>query len=142
MPKFVLTDSCFWLGLVDPTDQHHQRAQDWADIVDQQRATLLLPWPCLYESVSTRLVRSRSRTLALEQLLKRPAITFLNDTAYRDTALEEVFNSARVGRSYALADSVIREIIKDVNLRVDYLLTFNASDFQDVCQMRRIELVG
>lgn len=142
MAKFVLTDSCFWLGLVDPTDQHHERAQQWTDIVDQEGATLLLPWPCLYESVSTRLVRSRSRTLELEQFLKRPTTKFLNDASYRDVALEEVFNAARTGRSYALADSIIREMLKDVNLRIDYLLTFNVADFQDVCQARRIELVG
>lgn len=142
MAKFVLTDSCFWLGLVDPTDQHHVKAREWADIVDQEGAVLLIPWPCLYESVSTRLVRSRSRTLELEQLLKRPTIRLLDDSGYRDNALEEVFNAVRVGYSYALADSVIREMLKDINLRIDYLLTFNAGDFQDVCQARRIDLAG
>ena len=142
MAKFVLTDSCFWLGLVDPTDQHHARAQEWADVVDQEGATLLIPWPCLYESISTRLVRSRSRTLELEQLLKRPTTKLLDDSDYRDSALEEVFNAARTGYSYALADSIIREMLKDINLRIDYLLTFNTVDFQDVCQARRIDLVN
>lgn len=142
MAKFVLTDSCFWLGLVDPTDQHHQSALEWADIVDREGMMLLLPWPCLYEAVSTRLVRSRSCTLQLEQLLKRPTIRLLDDLTYRDTALEAVFDTARVGHSYALADSVIREMLKDIDLRIDYLLTFNAPDFADVCQARRIELVG
>ena len=143
MAKFVLTDSCFWLGLVDPTDQHHQDALEWADFVDTEGAVLVLPWPCLYESISTRLVRNRGRTLEFEKILKRPTIHLLDDLAYRDAALEAVFESSRrVGHSYALADSVIREMLKDVNLRIDYLLTFNAPDFADVCQARRIELVG
>lgn len=142
MAKYVLTDSCFWLGLLDPADQHHQDAVEWADFVDTEGAILLLPWPCLYESVSTRLIRNRSRTLEFEQLLKRPAILLLDDVAYREAALEAVFDTARVGHSYALADSVIREMLKDINLRIDYLLTFNSGDFQDVCQLRRIELVG
>jgi predicted nucleic acid-binding protein len=142
MAKFILTDSCFWLGLVDPTDQHHRSALEWADFVDIEGAILLLPWPCLYESISTRLIRSRSRTLALEQLLKRPTIRLLDDLTYRDAALEAVFETARVGHSYALADSVIREMLKDIDLRIDYLLTFNPADFQDVCQARRIELMG
>lgn len=142
MAKFVLTDSCFWLGLVDPADQHHQSALDWADLVDHEGMVLLLPWPCLYESVSTRLVRSRSRTLQLEQLLKRPTIRRLDDLTYREAALEAVFDTARRGHSYALADSVIREMLKDINLCIDYLLTFNAADFADVCQAQRIELVG
>lgn len=142
MAKYVLTDSCFWLGLIDPTDQHHQSAVEWADIVATEGAILLLPWPCLYESVSTRLVRHRGRTLEFEQLLKRPAVEFLDDASYRDAALEAVFDTARTGRSFALADGVIREMLKDINLRVDYLLTFNGADFADVCQVRRIELVG
>lgn len=66
MAKYILTDSCFWLGLVDPTDQHHQNALAGADLVDAEGAVLLLPWPCLYEAVSTRPIRSRNRTLELE----------------------------------------------------------------------------
>ena len=142
MPKYVLTDSCFWLGLIDPTDQHHQNAVEWAEVVDSEKVILLLPWPCLYESVSTRLVRHRGRTLEFEQLLKRPTIAFLDDANYRDAALEAVFDTARTGHSFALADGVIREMLKDINLRVDYLLTFNGADFADICSVRRIELVG
>lgn len=142
MAKVVLTDSCFWLGLLDPTDQHHQSAVEWADVVDTYGAILLLPWPCLYESVSTRLVRNRGRTLEFEQMLKRPTIVRLDDASYREAALEAVFDAARTGHSFALADGVIREMLKDVNLRVDYLLTFNGRDFADVCLARRVELVG
>ena len=143
MPKYVLTDSCFWLGLIDPTDQHHQNAVEWAEVVDSEKVILLLPWPCLYESVSTRLVRHRGRTLEFEQMLRRSSIRLLDDLTYREAALEAVFDSARrVGHSYALADGVIREMLKDINLRVDYLLTFNGADFADVCLRRQIELVG
>lgn len=143
MAKFVLTDSCFWLGLVDPNDQHHGAAVEWADTVTAEAAILLLPWPCLYESVSTRLVRNRARTLEFEQLLKRPVVQLLDDRNYRDAALDAVFAASQTrGRSYALADSVIREMLTDVDLRIDYLLTFNTADFEDVCQARRIELIG
>ena len=143
MASVVLTDSCFWIGLADPADQHHQKALDWADFVDTEAAIMLLPWPCLYESVSTRLVRSRRRTLEFARLIKRPEVLLLDDAPYRNAALNAVFDSARIfGHSYALVDSVLREMIKDSNLRVDYLLTFNAADFEDVCQARRIELIG
>ncbi len=143
MAKFVLTDSCFWLGLVDPKDQYHDAAVEWADSVTAEAAILLLPWPCLYESVSTRLVRNRARTLEFEQMLKRPNVQFLDDTDYRVAALENVFAASQsIGRSYALADSVIREMLTDTNLRIDYLLTFNTADFADVCQARRIEMIG
>ena len=33
-------------------------------------------------------------------------------------------------------------MLRDINLRIDYLLMFNGRDFADVCQARRIELVG
>jgi hypothetical protein len=104
---------------------------------------LLLPWPCLYEVISTRLVRRRDRTLQFEQFIKRPQIQRLDDIQYRDAALDAVFEAAQLtGRSHALVDGDIREILKDINLRIDYMLTFNSNDFQDVCQARRIELVG
>ena len=142
MPKYVLTDSCFWLGLVDPRDQHHSSARALDEIISAEQHTVLLPWPCLYESISTRLIRNRTHTLKFEHLLKRPPVRLLDDTGYRNAALSAVFAASHIGQSYALADGVIREMIKDRNLRIDYLLTFNAADFEDVCQARRIELIG
>ncbi len=143
MASVVLADSCFWLGLADPTDQHHQNALDWASFVDAEAAVVLLPWPCLYEAVSTRLIRSRRKTLEFAQRIKRPKVTLLNDAPYRDAALETVFDSANLlGYTHSLADTVLREMCKDPTLRIKYLLTFNAPDFADVCQARRIELIG
>ena len=135
MAKVVLTDSCFWLGLVDPSDQHHSSALEWADVVDSEGAILLFPWPCLYEVISTRLVRRRDRTLQFEQFIKRPQIQRLDDIQYWDAALDAVFGAAQLtGCSHALVDGIIREILKDINLRIDYMLTFNSNDFQDVCR--------
>jgi hypothetical protein len=126
-------------GLVDPNDQHHDRSKIAFDLLESD--TLLLPWPCLYETISTRLVRQRERLLAFESFLKNPAISMIDDAPYRDSALIDVFDSSRqFGHSFSLTDSVIRNILRNVNIRIDYLITFNDKDFQDVCAARGIEI--
>ena len=140
MSKIILTDTCFWLGLVDPRDQYHEMSNTIADVIEGHQ--IVFPWPCLYETISTHLTRRREQLLYLEKLIKKPEITLLDDTEYKDNALEEVFNSNRLGFTYSLTDSVIREILKDINVRVDYLVTYNNRDFEDICQKRQIEILN
>lgn len=140
MPKIVLTDTCYWLGLLDPTDQHHDRSLSIASMLKNH--TIIFPWPCLYETVSTRLARNRERTLLLERFLSNPTVELLEDDPYKKSALFHVFECSRIlGYTFSLTDSVIREIIKDINVTVDYLVTFNNRDFLDVCAHRRIEII-
>jgi predicted nucleic acid-binding protein len=141
MSKIVLTDTCFWLGLVDPTDQYHKMSNAVAELINGYQ--ILFPWPCLYETISTHLTRRRERVLYLEEFIQKPDIVLFDDANYKSNAIAEVFNLNRVaGFTYSLADSVIREILKDKNVKVDYLVTFNDSDFQDICQLRQIEIVN
>lgn len=140
MSKIILTDTCFWLGLVDPRDQYHEMSNTIADVIEGHQ--IVFPWPCLYETISTHLTRRREQLLYLEKLIKKPEITLLDDTEYKDNTLEEVFNSNRLGFTYSLTDSVIREILKDINVRVDYLVTYNNRDFEDICQKRQIEILN
>ncbi len=140
MSYVVLTDSCFWLGLTDTADQHHDAAISIAELIEGQQ--IILPWSCLYEIISTRLVRNRVRLLYLERLMKKPSVVLFDDTGYRQIALNEVFILNRLGFTYSLTDSVIREILKDINVRVNYLVTFNNKDFQDICQQRQVEILS
>jgi predicted nucleic acid-binding protein len=140
MSKIILTDTCFWLGLVDPRDQYHEMSNTIADVIEGHQ--IVFPWPCLYETISTHLTRRREQLLYLEKLIKKPEIILLDDTEYKDNALEEVFNSNRLGLTYSLTDSVIREILKDINVRINYLVTFNNRDFEDICQKRQIEILN
>jgi len=141
MAKTVLTDTCFWLGLVDPTDQYHQMSNAVAELIDGYQ--IIFPWPCLYETISTHLTRRRERLLYLEEFIKKPEIILFDDTTYKTNALEEVFLlNKTAGFTYSLTDSVIREILKDINIRINYLVTFNNNDFEDLCQLRQIEIVN
>ena len=137
MNKIVLTDTCFWLGLIDPTDQFHSFSMSIAEIIEENK--IIFPWPCLYETISTHLTRRRERLLLLEEIISKPNIIFLDDNDYKSEALKQVFQFNRlIGFTYSLTDSVIREILKDINVRVDYLVTYNVRDFKDVCDQRYI----
>lgn len=141
MAKIVLTDTCFWLGLVDPKDQYHEISNGIAEMLDGYQ--IIFPWPCLYETVSTHLSKRRERLVFFEGYIKKPEIVLFDDNIYKGTALQEVFNLNRLaGFTYSLADSVIREILKDINVKVNYLVTFNDRDFADICQIRQIEIIN
>ena len=141
MAKIILTDAGFWLGLVDPKDQFHESSNTIAEMIEGYN--ILFPWPCLYETISTYLVRRRERLLYLEKFIKRPNIFLFDDKDYKLTVLEEVFQLNRIsGFTYSLTDSVIREILKDINVKVNYLVTFNDEDFKDLCSMRKIEIIN
>lgn len=75
-----------------------------------------------------------------ESLIKQPNINFIDDLIYKNDALEYTFEYSKVGKRYSLVDSVIREILKDSNVKIDYLITFNDVDFIDLCQIRKIEI--
>lgn len=140
MSKVILTDSCFWIGLLDSSDQFHEAASSLAELIQPHK--ILLPWPCLYEILSTRLARKRERILHFEELIRKPNIELLDDSGYRLEAFDQLLSfNKNVGFTFSLADSVIREMIKDVNIKVSYFETFNSKDFLDVCHQRRIEIL-
>lgn len=140
MAKRVLTDTCYWLGLINPDDQHHEDSNTISDLLGH--CEVVIPWPCLFETIATRLIRRSDRLLLFERLIKNPSVTLFDDNKYRDLALSSVFESGRriQGASFSLTDSIIREIIKDIDVRIDYFITFNNRDFQDVCDKRKIPI--
>ncbi|MCC6550057.1 MAG: hypothetical protein IT279_08315 [Ignavibacteriaceae bacterium] len=143
MNKNILTDSGYWLGLLDSKDQYHNASNEIADMIDGNK--IIFPWPCLYETISTRLARRKDQLIQLEKTIFNPSrgsIYLINDNDYKEEALKQVFYQNRfLGKSYSLTDSVIREILKDINVKIDYFITFNSDDFRDICSQRDIELI-
>lgn len=141
MNKIILTDTCFWLGLVDPKDQFHSTSLAIAELLEGNK--ILFPWPCLYETISTHLTRRREQLLYLEEIISKSNIILFRDDDYKEEALKQVFLFNRTGGfTYSLTDSVIREILKDVNVKVNYLVTYNLPDFQDICNQRLIDIIN
>ncbi len=138
MSKYILTDTCFWIGLVDPTDQYHEKSKEILETIEEFK--IVIPWPCLYETICTHLTRRRERLLYFEEIIKKENIYLVSDEIYKENGLDEVFETMKSqGFTFSLVDSVIREMLKNINLKIDYFVTYNESDFADLCQKRKIE---
>lgn len=141
MPN-TLVDTGVWLSLVDPSDTAATRPEVDAvdDLLEDHR--IVLPWPVGFETLRTKLARKRLAMLALERRLKSPHVEWVDDQPYRADALEMTFEAAiRGGRALSMVDCLMRLMLDDVNLRIDYFATWNGRDFEDVCQPRGIAIL-
>lgn len=136
--RTVLVDSGYFFALFNEKDQHHEEAigkQGWLEDL-----LIVVPWPILYETVNTRLVRRPSDVEQFERILRKSEL--LDDFKYRKNVYVE-----RDGRfefrhkSISLVDSVICEILDDTNVPIDAILTFNSRDFQKICRVKDIEIL-
>jgi predicted nucleic acid-binding protein len=139
MAKYVLFDSCFWFAFYDAGDEHHEEALILAD--DLSLDSFVLPWPCLYETLNTRFIKHTLWSKSFQGLLRQRNVRVLEDEPYREAALASVFD-VRTGLRLSLVDAVIREMLADLSLRLDAMVTFNARDFTDVCAKRGIDIIG
>jgi predicted nucleic acid-binding protein len=133
----ILVDTAFWIAWLDPRDQHHHEAlakENW--LTDAQ---IMVPWPIVYETVRTRLVRRPEKLLQLDRVLKRPQVNLVDDSDFRADAYDlTVEYAAHRKRSISMVDMLCRLLIEDVNTRIDAMLTTNPEDFRDVCQRRGV----
>lgn len=136
--KTILTDTGFWYAFYDTRDPHHEQAERNGDVLET--STVLLPWPCLYETFNTRFVKNTIAVKRFEALLRQAHVVRLSDEPYREAALDAVMTTA-ASRSMALVDMVIRLILDDTNVRKHGLLTFNHRDFSDLCRKHQIEML-
>jgi hypothetical protein len=138
--EILLSDSGFWIGLFDKSDEHYEPAGKKADYLELTQ--VLIPWPCLYESLSTRMMKNRVVAAEIESLLARENVRFVDDLPYRDGAVQASLSLAKVGkRKLSVADIVIRRMLDDDKLRTKYFITFNTGDFVDICKQRGIVML-
>jgi predicted nucleic acid-binding protein len=142
MAKYILTDTGYWIGLLDSRDEFHEKSIIISELLEGNN--IVIPWPCLYETINTRLTRRKTELAQFENILKDPRIIYIDDNSYKSLAIEKVFerNNNYSEGAHSLVDSVIREMLLDVNLKIDYLATFNERDFQDICIKRNIEILS
>ncbi len=140
MPR-VLVDTGVWIRLFDRRDGPRDR-EDVEALFDLVRAhTIVLPWPIAFETLRTRLMRNRIAASLLEREMKAPNISFLDDRDYRDEAFKMAVDSPRSGRALSMVDCLLRLVMDDRNVKIDYLATYNDADFYDVCARRRITMI-
>jgi predicted nucleic acid-binding protein len=85
----ICVDTGFLLGLYVESDQYHQQAQRcFLDYFEVAPNRLILPWPILYETVSTRMVRNRPAMYRMEsdwkRLSRQRRLVLLPDERLRD----------------------------------------------------------
>ncbi|MCP3166977.1 hypothetical protein [Myxococcus qinghaiensis] len=146
----VCVDACFLIALYDSRDGLHGVAEAlFEKLFDSATHELVIPWPILYETVSTRMAR-RSDSLGLmerdlKRLRQRNRLSMLFDRKMREQALGECFEELKKqGGSYralSLVDRVVRLMLLNPKNRLHALITFNRGDFEDVCRSRKIQLI-
>ena len=138
-PKFILADTCFWYALFTKNDQYHSSAISFYN--KTEKSNFILPWPILYEVIDTSFIKNTIGFGNFIRILKYPNYIRLDDRKYRDSALEKVeIYSTKNRRNISLVDSVLREILKDTNVKVDFFITYNQKDFVDTIDWSRTEI--
>ncbi len=143
--KYLLTDSGFWIALLDKQSNvlQHETAVSIIELVERNKFTVLIPWPTLYEFVNTRLARRQKQLFQFEDYLQKPNIQLLDESEYRELSLKKAFQQAKFGfLTHSLVDSVIRGILEDKKVRIDFFATFNQRDFEDVCLKRKVQILN
>lgn len=143
-PKIILVDSAFFFALFHPKDTYHKKAIEKQKWLDGFR--IVVPWPILYETINSRFVMSPEVIRSFENIMRQPHTNRLDDSKYREEAYEETLALAKRGykRGYgaiSLVDSVLHAILKDVNVRISAMLTFDHRDFVPICASRNIEIL-
>ena len=134
----ILIDSGFWLGLYDQQDQWHNQAKAVAHKLTFHQ--WLLPWPTLYETLSTRFVKKSHQVEKFMAELNNGNHQKIDHAKYRESALSQATFYVLQGRTLSLVDLVLRQMLFDETLHIKAIVTFNPRDFSDVCHRQGIQL--
>ncbi len=141
MKKYILIDSGYWFGLFDKNDSYHKSANVIADLIIDHK--IIVPYPSMYEVLNSKFIKDKQRLTQFEEAMRSENVEFILDEGYRENALINTFSIHRKSvPKISLVDSIIREIIKDINIKIDFLVTFNEKDFKDVCDIRKIDIIS
>jgi len=135
-----LVDTGVWICLCDGRDAAATREEITAifDLIRPHK--VVMPWPVAFETLRTRMVGNRTAAAILERELKSVALEFLDDSSYREDAFYMALASTQRGRPLSMVDCLLRLLMDDRNVKIDYFATFNDEDFYDVCASRGIEM--
>jgi hypothetical protein len=140
----ILVDTGVWYSICDPKDSEVGR-----DVVEgvykrPKGHTIIIPWPIVYEALRTGFVKNTLALARFEKELKSPDVQMLDDSQYRDDALNQLISWSLMRnqpRPIAMVDWVLRLAIDDTATRIQYLATYNHKDFADVCKRRNVEII-
>ena len=138
--KNLLVDSGFFFALFDPRDSYHDQAETKKDCLDVY--SLVVPWPVLYETMNTRFARRPATIARFHRVVRKPDTLLLEDAPYRQNAYNDTLELAGMQNgSKSLVDLVLCAIIKDPNVRIDAMLTFDRQHFEKTCRLNGVEFL-
>ncbi len=134
----ILIDTGFWFGLYNRRDDYYHQANELNEYLSL--ANIIIPYPSLYEIINTRFSKNKEGLEAFERILQKA--TLIDDKEYREDTLKLTMDSSlRYNKPYSLVDMIIRLMLSDKKLKIDYLITFNDKDFIDICLNRNIKIL-
>jgi len=137
----ILIDSGFWYALYDKRDSYYDKAQEIFEYFSI--GNVLIPYPSLYETINTRFVKNEIGLRDFKLLITGQNVLLLDDQEYKSEALELTFKSALdLKKPFSLVDIIIRLMLADEKLRINYLISFNPGDLIDICGKRSISLLS
>ncbi|MDM8537623.1 hypothetical protein QUF70_12770 [Desulfobacterales bacterium HSG17] len=140
MPKNIIIDTGFWYALYDKRDEYHEFANILYDDIIIHNC--LVPWPTLYETLNTRFVKRKDWLKSFKSVLSKNIVHKIFDDKYREKAYHQVFLVKKDSNmNFSFVDLIIREMLKDDELKIDAILTFNPEDFYDLCSIRKAEMI-
>lgn len=137
LDRGLLVDSGYFIALFDPRDRFHEEAvarRKWIDALK-----VILPWPILYETVNTRFARRPDRIRGLQNVINQSNSMLVDDSPYRRKAFDAMCEMSEFRPGISLVDAVLMELIKERNVKIEVMLTFNHRDFRNVCAENGIE---
>lgn len=148
--NIICVDTGFLIALYSIDDSKHQKAIDhFKDYFENKLNSILIPWPILYETLRTKFIKNQAILTELmndwSKLEASKQLILCDDSDYRLTAFKEYSSEIKRGfnqyRSLSLTDRVIRNMLREPNLNINALITFNIGDFSDVCTYVKCELI-
>lgn len=140
----ILVDTGFWFAYLGTKDSLQGKAIEIYDrYINGSNNNVLIPYPVLYETINTKLLRDKNQKAAdwfLKKLVSDPKFVRVPDKDYREAAFNSTIGYTRE-RGISLVDNVLRIMIADKFLKIDALITFNTGDFVDVCKKQRVQLI-
>lgn len=133
----LICDTGFWIAAFDKRDAFHEQAASMLN--NLRNHVILMPWPIMYEVLGTRTVRQPHMVMSFARVLRLKVIR-IDDAEYREQCLEDTVIEAAEKRALSLVDRVVRAMLADPRYRVSRFLTFNLSDYHDVCRACRIQV--
>lgn len=140
----IIVDTGFWFGLYTQSDPHHKKAEKIVDFLQRKYGTVcyIIPYPTLYETLNTKFLRAKNKKgkeAFIRRLNDSQDFQRIDDSKYREISFNKTISHNERGLSFV--DNCIREIIADRHRSISALLSFNTSDFIDVCNRYGIILI-